>query len=242
MYDLVVIGEGAGGLHAATAAAGIGAKVALIEKRPAEGGSGTVASKGISQAVRLLRRVREAGSFGIETGAVSADFAKVMSRARDVAGAVASRDSERLARTPGLDLLQGTAAFESYDTVTLDGDKQVVGRRFIIATGSRPSIPNIKGFKELGCLDTASLWKLSKLPKSLVVIGAGPVGLELAQAFARLGSKVTVVADAPQILPGEDADVAALVARCADRRGSDDPDRGDPRKRRAPGRSEGRRL
>jgi len=213
MYDLVVIGEGAGGLRAARAAAGVGARVALIEKRPSHGLSGSVASKGLVQAVRLLRRVREAGSFGIETGAVSADFAKVMSRAREVAEAVAVRDAERIARTPGLDLFQGTAAFDAYDTVVVDGGKHVVGRRFIIATGSRPSIPNVKGLKEVGCLDAGSIWNLTKVPKSLIVLGAGPVALELAQVLARLGSKVTILADAPRVLPGEDADAAALVER-----------------------------
>lgn len=213
MYDLVVIGEGAGGLRAATAAAAIGARVALIEKRPEGGGSGAVASKGVSRAVGLLRRVREAGAFGIETGAVSADFARVMGRARDVAAAVAARDAERLARTPGLDVFRGTAAFEAYDAVTVDGGKPVAGRRFIIASGSRPSMPNIKGFKELGCLDAATVWNLSRAPKGLVVIGAGPLGLEIAQAFARLGSRVTVVAESPGVLPGEDADAAALVER-----------------------------
>ncbi|MDR3620793.1 MAG: FAD-dependent oxidoreductase [Paludisphaera borealis] len=216
MYDLVVMGEGAGGLRAATAAAGVGARVALIEKRRPDGAppaSGAVASKALVQAARLFRRVREAASFGIEMGTPAVDFAKVMSRVREVAGAVAARDAERISRTPNIDLFQGTAAFDSYDTVVVDGGKHVVGRRFVIATGSRPSIPNVKGLKEVGCLDSQSLWNLAKVPKSLVVIGAGPVGLELAQVFARFGTKVTVLADSSQVLPGEEAEAAELVER-----------------------------
>lgn len=216
MYDLVVIGEGAGGLRAATAAAALGARVALIERRrpeEASPSSGAVASKTLVQAVRTLGRVREAGTFGIETGPVSADFPKVMNRAREIAAKVSARDAERVARTPGLDLYRGTAAFDSYDTVVVDGGKQVVGRRFAIATGSRPSIPHVKGLKEVGCLDPRSLWNLTRAPRSLVVLGAGPVALELAQVFARFGSKVTILAETPSILSGEDADAAELIEK-----------------------------
>jgi pyruvate/2-oxoglutarate dehydrogenase complex dihydrolipoamide dehydrogenase (E3) component len=216
MYDLVVIGEGAGGLRAATAAAAVGARVAMIEKRRTDGAPGVygaVASKALVQAARVLRQAREAGSFGIETGRLAVDFHLIMTRAREVANSVAARDGERLSRTPNIDLFVGTAAFDAYDTVVVDGDQHVVGRRFVIATGSRPSLPEAKGLKEVGCLDTQSLWGLAKVPRSLVVIGSGAVALELAQVFARFGSEVTVLADSPQVLPGEDADAAAMVER-----------------------------
>jgi pyruvate/2-oxoglutarate dehydrogenase complex dihydrolipoamide dehydrogenase (E3) component len=217
MYDLVVIGGGSGGLNVATAAAKVGARVALIEKAQLGGEatlSACVPSKGLVQASRLLRQVRSAGSFGLKVGPVDVDFAAVMTRVRTVVQDLAREESADVLRTRGIDVFVGSAAFEAYDTIRIDGAKSVSGRRFVIATGSRPAVPTIPGLAEAGYLDDTTLWSLSSLPESLIIIGAGPAGIEFAQCFARFGSKVTILADSPRILPDEDADAADYVRGC----------------------------
>jgi pyruvate/2-oxoglutarate dehydrogenase complex dihydrolipoamide dehydrogenase (E3) component len=215
MYDLVVIGRGSGGLQAAKLAARVGAKVALIEQRPpglANRFGPCVASKGLVHAARLIRAIQRAKEFGIQTDAPRVDFAGVMDRVRQVCEASAADDSDEALRARGIDVHSGTARFDAYDTVLLDGGTRIEGQRFVIATGSRPAYPPIPGLSAVDCLDDARLWSLTKAPDSLVVIGAGPVGLEFAQVFARFGSKVTVLTDQDRLLPREDAEVSGHVA------------------------------
>jgi pyruvate/2-oxoglutarate dehydrogenase complex dihydrolipoamide dehydrogenase (E3) component len=215
MYDLVVIGGGSGGLSVARSAARVGARVALVD-RGGPGGEGrfhgSVPSKALVQAGKVLRQVREAGEFGIRAGAPAVDFAAVMARVRKVVEASAAADSDEALKARGIDVLHGSASFEAYDTILLDGKTRVEGHRFVVATGSRPAPPSIPDLTEAKPLDETSLWTLPALPESLAVLGAGPVALEFAQVFARLGAKVTVLADKPSILPREDPEVAGTVA------------------------------
>jgi pyruvate/2-oxoglutarate dehydrogenase complex dihydrolipoamide dehydrogenase (E3) component len=215
MYDLVVIGGGSGGLHAASAAARVGAKVALID-RPRAGGEcrsdPCLPSKGLVHAARIVRQIQGAGDFGIQAGAPRVEFPALVSRLRKVMTSAGSSRSDESLRAKGIDVFSGTASFDAYDTVLLDGTTRIEGHRFLIATGSRPAPPTIPGLVEAGYLDASSLWSLQAVPQSLVVIGAGAVGIEFAQAFARFGSKVTVLTDKDNILPLEDPEVSGHVA------------------------------
>lgn len=214
MYDLVVLGGGPGGLSVARAAARFGAKVALIEKHELGGEcthSACVPSKALIEAARLVHTIRSADQLGISVASPEVDFSAVMARVRAVVDAFAGSGSGDSLKAQGIDVLRGEASFEAYDTVLLDGKTRINGQRFVIATGSRAAVPEIPGLAEVGHLDHVSLWNLTELPQALVVLGAGPSGIELAQAFARLGSKVTVVANSDQILPREDREVADLV-------------------------------
>lgn len=214
MYDLVVIGAGSGGLYVAAAAARVGASVALIEKRRLVGEGAVAAylpSKGLVQAARLVQRIRTADAFGIHTAAPRVDFAAVMSRVRDVSSTIAGHGTEESLKARGIDVYHGSASFEAYDTVLLEDGTRVVGQRFVIATGSRPAIPDVAGLVEAGYLDSTTLWSLTSVPESLVILGAGPVGLEFAQVFARFGSRVTVLADSDRVLPAEEPEVSEHV-------------------------------
>jgi pyruvate/2-oxoglutarate dehydrogenase complex dihydrolipoamide dehydrogenase (E3) component len=215
MYDLVVIGSGAAGRKVATAAAKVGAKVALIEKGRV-GGEGTleacVPSKGLTQAARLAASIRGADKLGLRCGPLQIDFPAVLSQVRSITADLAARDSDEAMRQQGIDVYHGSAAFEAYDTIKVDGGASVVGQRFVIATGSRPAVPEIPGLVEAGVLDDHTVFSLTRLPEHLIVLGADTVGLEFAQSFARLGSTVTVLSDATRILSlhePEAADVAA---------------------------------
>lgn len=214
MYDLVVLGGGSGGLSVATAAARFGAKVALIEKNELGGEcthSACVPSKALIEAARLVHAIRSADQYGIRVTPPQVDFPAVMARVRAVVDAFAGSGTGDSLKAKGIDFFRGSPSFEAYDTILLDGKTRINGQRFVIATGSRAAVPKISGLAEVGHLDNVSVWKLTELPESLVVIGAGPSGIEFAQAFARLGSKVTVLANDDQILPREDREAADLV-------------------------------
>jgi pyruvate/2-oxoglutarate dehydrogenase complex dihydrolipoamide dehydrogenase (E3) component len=215
MYDLVVVGGGAGGLSLAEAAAKIGAKVALIEKYRLGGGSTFAAgipSKGLVQASRLVHSLSRGKSVGLNCEAMRVDFPALMGHIRGIVGDFAERASAESLREKGIDLCHGTAAFEAYDTVRV-GDQPIVGQRFVIATGSRPFIPEIPGLAEADYLDNTKVWGLTSPPEHLIVLGNEPAGLEFAQCFARLGSKVTVLAEAPRTLPRDEPEVSAFVMK-----------------------------
>jgi pyruvate/2-oxoglutarate dehydrogenase complex dihydrolipoamide dehydrogenase (E3) component len=216
MYDLVVIGGGSGGLAVAKAAAKFGAKVALIEKDRLGGEAvlgACLPSKGLAQAANLVHELRGASRFGVTTAPVQVDFPRVIAHVREVVGDLAARDSADTLREQGIAIYQGSASFAAYDTVQLSDGTAMPGQRFVIATGSRPAIPDIPGLKESGYLDNLSFWSLSTLPESIIILGKDPTGVEFAQALARLGTIVTVLTDAPRILPDEDPDASALIAR-----------------------------
>ena len=214
MYDLVVIGGGSGGLNVASAAASVGAKVALIEKHKL-GGECThyacVPSKALLRAAHLAHSCHVASGFGIKVGTVEVDFPSVMRRVREVVQSFYEGDSESHLREKGIDVFFGSPQFEAYDSLVIDGKTRIESRRFVIATGSRPAIPQIPGLIETGFLDNQTLWGIEELPPSLAIVGAGPVGLEFAQAFHRLGSKVTLFDRNPEILSREEPEAAASL-------------------------------
>jgi pyruvate/2-oxoglutarate dehydrogenase complex dihydrolipoamide dehydrogenase (E3) component len=215
MYDVVVIGGGSAGRSIARAAAHVGARVALIEKqRAGTDGSGSPGwpSKGLVQSAKLAHQLKGTSRFGISTESSPVDFAAVMAHARGVAENLAKRDWAEIAAHKEIEIHHGSATFAAYDTVEVDG-ALLPSHRFIIASGSRAAVPAVPGLVEAGYLDADSIWTLSSLPKSLIVMTTEPVGLEFAQSFARLGSKVTVLAESATILPRDDAEARALVTK-----------------------------
>jgi pyruvate/2-oxoglutarate dehydrogenase complex dihydrolipoamide dehydrogenase (E3) component len=215
-YNLVVIGAGPAGLVAAAGAAGLGAKVALIEKGLMGGDClnvGCVPSKTLVRAARAAHEARRAGAFGVKAGDVEVDFEAVMQRVREVRSGIASHDSARRYRDElGVDVHLGAARFNGPHTVEVAG-KTLRFAKAVIATGARAAEIPIPGLKEAGYLTNESVFNLRARPRRLAVIGTGPIGCELAQAFARLGSEVHLIDIAKQVLGREDADAAAIVGR-----------------------------
>lgn len=213
MYDLVVLGGGSGGLNLSGAAAAVGAKVALIEANRLGGEctfTACVPSKALIHAADLARRIRLADHYGITVNVAEIDFGNVMSRVRSVVSSFAASDIEAM-RTRGVEVIYGRARFDAYDTVLVDETRPIHGRAFVIATGSRPAIPPIEGLEAANPLTNETIWTLTERPRSLGVIGAGAVGLELSQALARLGVEVTIIESAPRILPQEDPEVSVRL-------------------------------
>ncbi|HET6575332.1 MAG TPA: FAD-dependent oxidoreductase [Fimbriiglobus sp.] len=212
-YQLVVLGAGPAGLVAAAGAAALGAKVALVE-RDLMGGDclnvGCVPSKALLRAARAVAEVRRAREFGITVGEPQIDFAAVMERVRRVRAQISTYDSAERFRRMGVDVFLGEGKFVNEDTVEVNGAKLRFGR-CVIATGARAAIPDIPGLRESRYFTNESVFTLTELPKRLLVIGAGPVGCELGQAFARLGPQVTLVARSGRLLPREDAEASDLL-------------------------------
>ncbi len=221
-YNLVVIGAGTAGLVTAAGAAGLGAKVALIE-RSLMGGDclnvGCVPSKGIISAARVAAGVRRAGEFGVAIpDGVQVDFATAMQRMRRLRARISPNDSAERFRKLGIDVYFGQASFLDSNTVDVDGT-QLKFKRAVIATGARASAPPIPGLNAVDYLTNESLFSLTELPRRLGVIGAGPIGCEMAQAFASLGSEVFLVEAEHGILPREDRDAAEIVQKAMERDG-----------------------
>lgn len=216
--NLIVIGAGAGGLVTAYIAAAVKAKVTLIEAHRMGGdclNSGCVPSKALIRSARIARLVREARAFGIETGEARVDFPAVMARIQQVIRAIAPHDSVERYRALGVEVLPGHAQLVSPWAVEVslaDGSKRTLtARSIVLATGAAPFVPPIPGLAEVGCLTSDTVWSLEKRPERLVVLGGGPIGCELAQSFARLGSTVTQVEMAPRLLIREDPEVSEAV-------------------------------
>lgn len=216
-YNLIVIGGGPAGLICAAGAAGLGGKVALIEKNALGGDClnvGCVPSKALLRAARAAHEARTAGErFGVHTDKVSIDFPAVMERMRKLRAGISPVDSaQRYTEELGVDVFLGEGKFTSSDTVEVDG-QELGFARAVIATGARAARLPIPGLWESGALSNESVFSLTELPKRLAVIGAGPIGCELAQAFGRFGCKVTLLEMANTILPREAPDAAAIVER-----------------------------
>jgi pyruvate/2-oxoglutarate dehydrogenase complex dihydrolipoamide dehydrogenase (E3) component len=211
--DICVIGAGAGGLSVAAAAAAFGASVVLIEKGRMGGdclNTGCVPSKSLIAAGKRARAISAAGAFGVSAPGVEVDFGKVHAHVHGVIAAIAPNDSKERFTGLGVRLIEGTARFKNRRTVTVGEGTEIRARRFVIATGSTPALPPIAGLETVPYLTNESVFDLTARPDHLVVIGAGPVGLELAQAFRRLGAAVTVL-EAAQPLAREDAECAQVV-------------------------------
>lgn len=213
-YNLVVVGAGTAGLVTAAGAAGLGAKVALVERSLVGGDClnvGCVPSKALIRSARAVGDARDAGRFGVTVGGeIRADFRAVMERMRRLRADISHHDSAARFRALGVDVYLGEACFEGRDTLRVGGQILEFSRA-AITTGGRPAVVPVEGLREAGYLTNETLFSLTELPARLVVIGAGPIGCEMAQAFARLGSNVTLVESEPRILTKEDADAAACV-------------------------------
>ncbi|MGZ0709095.1 mercuric reductase [Coraliomargarita sp. W4R53] len=213
-YNLVVLGAGSGGLVTAAGAAGLGAKVALIE-RNALGGDclnvGCVPSKALLSAAKRAAAVREAGNYGVRLpGESEVDFPFVMERMRNLRAEIAPNDSAERFKGLGIDVFQGEGCFKDGETIEVDGTELKFAKA-VIATGGRAIVLPIPGLAEAGALTNETLFSLTELPKRLAVIGGGPIGCEMAQAFARFGSEVTLFEAQCKILPREDPDAAKIV-------------------------------
>jgi pyruvate/2-oxoglutarate dehydrogenase complex dihydrolipoamide dehydrogenase (E3) component len=221
-YNLVVIGAGTAGLVTAAGAAGLGAKVALVE-RDLLGGDclnvGCVPSKALIRSARAAAQVRDADRFGIRVPpGARVDFPAVMERMRRLRAGISPHDSAARFRSLGVDVFLGQAAFTGPDTIDVGG-KILRFRRAVIATGARAHHPPVPGLAEAGFLTNENVFSLTELPPRLAVVGAGPIGCELAQSFARFGSRVHLLANHSQILPREDRDAAQLVEKALRRDG-----------------------
>lgn len=215
MYNMVVVGGGPAGLIVAAAASGLGAKVAMIERHLLGGDClnvGCVPSKSLIASSRVAAGFRDASRFGVNAGGEpSVDFAKVMERMREIRASISHVDSaKRYTEELGVDVFIGSAQFSSRDTVTV-GDLELKFRRAVIATGARAAELPIEGLKEAGFLSNETVFELTEQPKRLAVIGSGPIGCELAQAFQNLGTEVTVIEMASQVLGREDRDATRVV-------------------------------
>ncbi|HKK29508.1 MAG TPA: mercuric reductase [Alphaproteobacteria bacterium] len=213
-YNLVVIGAGTAGLVAAAGAAGLGAKVALIERNLMGGDClnvGCVPSKGLIRAARAAAAVRNAGQFGIEAGGnLTCDFSEAMQRMRRLRAKISKHDSAARFRDMGVDVYIGEGRFSGPDTVEVEG-QTLMFNKAVIATGSRAAAPPIDGLDGVDYLTNESLFSLTELPERLGIIGAGPIGSEMGQTFAQLGSEVYLVDSNHGILQKEDADCSSIV-------------------------------
>lgn len=219
-YDLLVLGAGTAGLVAAAIAAGLGAKVALVEQHLMGGdclNAGCVPSKALLAAAHRLAAARRLGEYGVSASAPAADFAAVMERMRRLRAQIGPHDGAERFRKLGVDVFLGRGSFAGpalAEVEQLDGTLLALSfKRALIATGAGPMTLPVPGFAEADCLTNETLFALTELPRELVVVGAGPIGAEMAQAFARFGAKVRIVALDPRLLPREDPDAAALVDR-----------------------------
>lgn len=212
-YNLVVIGGGTAGLVTAAGAAGLGAKVALVERHLMGGDClnyGCVPSKGIISAARHAAAMGEGAEFGVSASEVRVDFATAMQRMRKLRSGISKHDSVERFASLGVDVFLGQASFTGRNTVMVDG-AELEYHTAVIATGGRASAPPIPGLSEAPYLTNETLFSLTELPKRLAVIGAGPIGCEMAQSFARFGSEVFVIEALHGILPREDQDASTVV-------------------------------
>ncbi|MHB1033430.1 MAG: mercuric reductase [Pirellulales bacterium] len=215
-YNLVVIGAGTAGLVTAAGAAGLGARVALIEKHLMGGDClnyGCVPSKALIRSARAAADVRNAAQFGVEVPpGTKINFPAVMERMRRLRAEISPHDSAARFRQLGVDVFLGEGRFTSRDTIEVDG-RTLRFRKAVIATGARVAEPPISGLAEAGFLTNETVFSLTELPQRLAVIGAGPIGCEMAQAFARFGARVFVLEAGQGILPREDRDAAERLER-----------------------------
>ena len=215
--NMVVIGAGSAGLVSAYIAAAVKAKVTLIEKHKMGGDClnfGCVPSKALIRSAKLLSHVKRSKEFGIRNASADFEFAEVMERVQRVIAEIEPHDSIERYTGLGVECIAGTAKITtpwSVDVTTAEGKRTLTARNIVIATGGRPFVPPIPGIEEVGYVTSDTLWEMRALPPRLLVLGGGPIGCELAQCFARFGSKVTQVEMLPRLMIREDPEISAMV-------------------------------
>ncbi len=212
-FDIVIIGGGVGGLVTASGAAQLGAKVALIEKAELGGDClhyGCVPTKRLVKSAKVAHTARRSEDFGIETGTVTVNFKEVMVGVRRVKDKLGEHDDPKRFEEMGIRVLIGSGSFVDSGTFEINGER-ITGRRFLIATGSSPALPDIPGLAESNPLTNITILDLKELPVSMAVMGAGPIAIEYAQVFSRLGTKVTVILRGDHILRKEDRELATAL-------------------------------
>lgn len=220
-YNLIAIGGGSGGLVSTYIAAAVKAKVALIERHKMGGdclNTGCVPSKALLRSAKMLSYAKRAEEFGFKGTKVEFDFKDVMERVQRVVEEIAPHDSIERYSDLGVECYTGDATILDPHTVEVNGEK-ITARAIIVSTGARPLVPPIPGLADIDYLTSDTMWDLRELPKKLVVLGGGPIGSEMAQAFARLGSDVTIIEMAPHILAREDDDVIELATEAFEKDG-----------------------
>ena len=221
-YNLVVIGGGSAGLVAAAGAAGLGAKVALIERHLLGGdclNTGCVPSKSVIRSAKAIGEIRRAHEFGIGVpDDIQVDFGAVMARMRTIRADLSVHDSVYRFQKLGVDVFLGDGQFTGSQRIDVGG-VTLNFKHAVLATGSRAATPNIPGLAETGFLTNETVFSLVDLPRRLAIIGGGPIGCELAHAFRRFGSEVTIFNTHPTLLPREDVDAAAVIQRTFEREG-----------------------
>ncbi|HEX7028064.1 MAG TPA: dihydrolipoyl dehydrogenase [Gammaproteobacteria bacterium] len=214
-YDrnLVVIGAGSAGLVSAYIAATVKAKVSLIEKNKMGGdclNTGCVPSKALIRSAKFLNHIDRAREFGFKTATAEFGFADIMQRIRNVVQQIEPHDSVERYTQLGVDCIHGSAVIRSPFEIEVNG-RTITTRNIIVATGARPFVPPVPGIEQTGYLTSDTLWELHEQPRRLLVLGGGPIGCELAQAFARLGSQVTQVEMSPRLLSREDPEISEIL-------------------------------
>ncbi len=218
-YDVIVIGGGAAGLTAAGVSASLGAKTAMIEEKKLGGDCtwyGCIPSKTLLKSAKVAHTVRQAAEYGVRTGTLTIDFETVMKRVHSVQQNVYSEaDAPEIYENMGVTVIEGRGSFADEHTVTIAKEgmdpRSIRSKNIVIATGSRPVIPPIEGLENVGHLTNETIFSLKKQPKKLLVIGAGPIGIEMGQAFARLGSNVTVFDFGERILAHDHPELTAIL-------------------------------
>lgn len=213
-YDLVAIGGGTGGLVAAAGAAYLGLSPAIVEKHALGGDclwTGCVPSKALIASARLARRMDRASGLGLAPNGARHDFRAVMERMRAARATVAHHDDPERFRAMGVGVHFGAARFLDPHTVEVEGEGTLRSKRFVVATGAVPAVPPIPGLADAGYWTYETVFDQDELPASIAILGGGPIGVEFAQVFARLGAKVTIVEMMPSILIREDPDVGAFM-------------------------------
>ncbi|MUL38433.1 dihydrolipoyl dehydrogenase family protein [Gloeocapsopsis dulcis] len=212
-YDLVVIGGGSGGLVVAGVAAALKAKVALVERDRLGGDClwyGCVPSKSLIHASRVAYEVKHAARFGIHCNDPQIDFAKAIGHVQSAIAAIEPHDSPKRFESLGVEVIFGSGEFVDKHTFVVN-NRRLKARAFVIATGSRPAVPSISGLQAAGYITNEEVFEITERPDSLAIVGGGPIGCELGQAFARLGSQVTIIGSSDRLLPKEDPEAAAVV-------------------------------
>jgi len=212
-YQIIVIGAGSGGLVVASGAAAIGAKVALVEGDKMGGdclNTGCVPSKTFLRSAHVSDMIKHSSEFGLKAEVSQTNIEQVMNRVHSVIKAIEPHDSQERYEGLGVDVFKGYGVFEDAHTVKV-GDRILTGKNIVISTGSEPSVPPIPGLKEVHYYTNRTIFNIEKMPRELIVLGAGPIGLELGQGFAHLGAKVTVIDRSAELFSKDDPEVGPLM-------------------------------